>query len=79
MKEFHGRVIQAQNWTGEAVVSHQGFNTFASCQTSALFATSTKIIVSDKTNTSQVKLFAFQKPSALRQEGWSFKPLPYAL
>ena len=50
MKEFHGRVIQAQNWTGEAIVSHQGFNTLASCQTSALLATSKKIIVSDQNN-----------------------------
>lgn len=50
MKTFHGRVIAAQNWKGEAVVSHQGFNTLASCQTSALLATSKKIIVSDQNN-----------------------------
>lgn len=50
MKVFHGRVLQAQNWTGEAIVSHQGFNTLASCQTSALLATSKKIIVSDQNN-----------------------------
>ncbi len=50
MKVFHGRVLQAQNWTGEAVVTHQGFNTLASCQTSALLATSKKIIVSDQNN-----------------------------
>lgn len=50
MKEFHGRVLQAQNWTGEAVVSKEGFNTLASCQTSALLATSKKIIVSDQNN-----------------------------
>lgn len=50
MKTFHGRVIAASNWKGEAVVSHQGFNTLASCQTSALLATSKKIIVSDQNN-----------------------------
>ncbi len=50
MKEFHGRVIAASAWKGEAVVSHEGFNTLASCQTSALLATSKKIIVSDQNN-----------------------------
>lgn len=50
MKTFHGRVIAASNWKGEAVVSHQGFNTLASCQTSALLATSKKIVVSDQNN-----------------------------
>lgn len=50
MKEFHGRVIAASPWKGEAVVTHQGFNTLASCQTSALLATSKKIIVSDQNN-----------------------------
>ena len=55
MKEFHGRVIQAQNWTSEAIVSHQGFNTLASCQKSALLATSKKIIVSDQNNKDRYK------------------------
>ena len=32
MKEFKGRVIAGGNWTGEAAVSHQGFNTLASFQ-----------------------------------------------
>lgn len=50
MKEFHGRVIAASAWKGEAVVSHEGFNTLASCQTSALLATSKKIVVSDQNN-----------------------------
>lgn len=50
MKTFHGRVIAASNWKGGAVVSHQGFNTLASCQTSALLATSKKIVVSDQNN-----------------------------
>lgn len=50
MKSFKGRVISACDWTGEAVVSHEGFNTLASCQTSALMPTAKKIIVSDQNN-----------------------------
>lgn len=36
MKKFKGRVIAKGNFVGEAVVTHQGFNTLASCQKSAL-------------------------------------------
>ncbi len=50
MKSFKGRVIATSDWTGEAVVSHEGFNTLASCQTSALMPTAKKIIVSDQNN-----------------------------
>ncbi len=50
MKTFQGRVIAASDWKGEAVVSHQGFNTLASCQSSALMPTAKKIIVSDQNN-----------------------------
>ena len=50
MKKFVGRVIAAGEYQGEAVVTHEGFNTLASCQTSALLATSKKIIVSDQNN-----------------------------
>ena len=35
-KVFKGRVIAKGEFVGEAVVSHQGFNTLASCQKSAL-------------------------------------------
>lgn len=49
MKEFHGRVIAGGSWTGEAVVSHQGVNTLATFQGSALMhAKSVK--VSDQNN-----------------------------
>lgn len=50
MKSFKGRVIAASAWKGEAVVSHEGFNTLASCQSSALMPTSKRIIVSDQNN-----------------------------
>lgn len=50
MKSFKGRVIAAMDWSGEAVVSHEGFNTLASCQSSALMPTAKKIVVSDQNN-----------------------------
>lgn len=50
MKTFTGRVLFKGNWKGEAVVSHQGLNTLASFQKSALLPTSKKIIVSDQNN-----------------------------
>lgn len=50
MKEFKGRVIYGGNFKGEAVVSHNGVNTLASFQTSALLPTSKKIIVGDQNN-----------------------------
>lgn len=50
MKKFKGRVIFANLFEGEAVVSKQGFNTLASFQKSALLKTSKKIIVSDQNN-----------------------------
>lgn len=50
MKEFKGRVLFSGTFKGEAVVSHQGLNTLASFQTSALLPTSKKIIVGDQNN-----------------------------
>lgn len=50
MKEFKGRVLFQGTFKGEAVVSHQGLNTLASFQTSALLPTSKKIIVGDQNN-----------------------------
>lgn len=50
MKEFKGRVLFGGTYKGEAVVSHQGLNTLASFQTSALLPTSKKIIVGDQNN-----------------------------
>ncbi len=44
MKEFKGRVINGGYFKGEAVVSHQGVNTLATFQKSAL-AKSKKVIV----------------------------------
>ena len=49
MKEFKGRVIAGGNWNGQAVVSHQGFNTLASFQKSAL-KNAKQVIVSDQNN-----------------------------
>lgn len=49
MKEFKGRVLAGGNWTGEAVVSHQGVNTLATFQKSALNNAS-EVIVSDQNN-----------------------------
>lgn len=50
MKQFKGRVLYPGHFKGEAVVTHEGFNTLASCQTSALIPTAKKIIVSDQNN-----------------------------
>ncbi|MCI7602193.1 MAG: DUF126 domain-containing protein [Candidatus Onthovivens sp.] len=49
MKKFKGRVIAKGNFVGEAVVTHQGFNTLASCQKSALM-NKKNINVSDQNN-----------------------------
>lgn len=49
MKQFKGRVIAKGNFVGEAVVTHQGFNTLASCQKSALM-NKKNINVSDQNN-----------------------------
>ena len=49
MKEFKGRVIAAGHYKGEAVVSHQGFNSLASFQKSAL-KNAKQVIVSDQNN-----------------------------
>lgn len=49
MKEFKGRVVAGGAWKGETIVSHQGLNTLASCQKSALKG-SKEIIVSDQNN-----------------------------
>lgn len=48
-KIFKGRVIAKGNFVGEAVVSHEGFNTLASFQKSALL-NKKKVIVSDQNN-----------------------------
>lgn len=49
MKEFKGRVINGGYYKGEAVVSHQGVNTLATFQSSALSHAS-KVIVADQNN-----------------------------
>lgn len=49
MKEFKGRVVAGGNWKGEAVVSHQGMNTLASYQKSAM-AGAKEVIVADQNN-----------------------------
>lgn len=49
MREFKGRVIAGGNWKGEAAVTHQGFNTLASFQKSAL-KNAKNVIVSDQNN-----------------------------
>ena len=49
MKEFKGRVINAGYYKGEAVVSHQGVNTLATFQSSAL-SNASKVIVADQNN-----------------------------
>ena len=49
MKEFKGRVIAGGSWKGEAAVSHQGFNSLASIQKSAL-KNAPEILVSDQNN-----------------------------
>lgn len=49
MKSFKGRVIAGGHFVGEAAVSHQGFNTLASFQKSAL-TNSNAIVVSDQNN-----------------------------
>lgn len=49
MKEFKGRVINGGTYKGEAVVSHQGVNTLATFQTSAL-AHSNHVTVADQNN-----------------------------
>ncbi len=49
-KVFHGRVLFAGSYEGKAVVSHQGFNTLASYQSSLLKKNAKKVIVSDQNN-----------------------------
>lgn len=49
MKEFKGRVLAAGNWEGEAVVSHEGVNTLATFQNSAL-NNKPEVIASDQNN-----------------------------
>lgn len=48
-KVFKGRVITPGTVKAQAVVSHQGFNTLASCQKSAM-AGAKEILVSDQNN-----------------------------
>lgn len=49
MKEFKGRVLAAGSWEGEAVVSHQGVNTLATFQKSAL-NNAKEVIAADQNN-----------------------------
>lgn len=49
MKTFKGRVLAKGNWEGEAIVSHQGVNTLATFQSSAI-ANAKKVIASDQNN-----------------------------
>lgn len=49
MKKFSGRVIAGGKLTGEAIVSHQGVNTLATFQKSAL-KNAKQVIVSDQNN-----------------------------
>ncbi|HBO48534.1 MAG TPA: hypothetical protein DD614_01660 [Clostridiales bacterium] len=49
MKKFSGRVIAGGKLTGEAIVSHQGVNTLATFQKSAL-KNAKKVISSDQNN-----------------------------
>ncbi len=49
MKEFKGRVINGGYYKGEAVVSHQGVNTLATFQKSALSGAK-QVIVADQNN-----------------------------
>ena len=49
MKEFKGRVINGGYYKGEAVVSHQGVNTLATFQSSAL-THAKQVIVADQNN-----------------------------
>ena len=49
MKEFKGRVINKGYYMGEAVVSHQGVNTLATFQKSAI-AKAKQVIVADQNN-----------------------------
>ncbi len=49
MKEFKGRVINAGYYKGEAIVSHQGVNTLATFQSSALKGAK-QVIAADQNN-----------------------------
>lgn len=49
MKEFKGRVLNGGYFKGEAVVSHQGVNTLASFQSSAIMH-SKKLVIADQNN-----------------------------
>lgn len=49
MKEFKGRVINGGYYKGEAVVSHQGVNTLATFQSSAI-SKAKNVIVGDQNN-----------------------------
>ncbi len=49
MKQFKGRVLAGGKWKGEAVVSHQGVNTLATFQKSAL-KNAKQVYASDQNN-----------------------------
>ena len=50
MKEFKGRPLFADDFTGEAIVSHNVFNTLASFQSSLLKKSAKEVMVSDQNN-----------------------------
>jgi predicted aconitase with swiveling domain len=50
MKQFKGRVLFGGDFAGEAVVTHQGFNTLASFQKSAMSKSCKDVVVSDQNN-----------------------------
>ncbi len=50
MKEFKGRPLFADDFIGEAIVSHNGFNTLASFQSSLLKKSAKEVMVSDQNN-----------------------------
>ncbi len=49
MKTFRGRVLAGGKWKGEVIVSHQGVNTLATFQKSAL-KNAKEVIASDQNN-----------------------------
>jgi len=66
MKEFKGRVLASGTFKGEAVVSHQGVNTLATFQSSALKGAK-EVIVSDQNNPDIYKLNITGKALCLPQ------------
>ena len=67
MKLFTGRVIIPGTYKGEAVVTHQGFNTLASFQTSLLSKSCKDVVVSDQNNKDLYKVHITGKALCLPQ------------